>query len=168
MGWRFRKRIRLLPGVRWNLSKKSSSITAGVPGYHKNFSRRGVRTTYSLPGTGVSYSTNDSVKLHSNASESGSPRSKGSGCGCGTILGLILVGVLLFSRCPGPTESSTAAVRGGPASPVEVRRALPVIPAPVVVRRALPVPVKRAKLVRRKSPSLGRSLGISSRYPDNF
>ena len=57
MGWRFRKRIRLLPGLRVNLSKSGASVSIGGHGLTENIGPHGVRSTASLPGTGISYST---------------------------------------------------------------------------------------------------------------
>jgi Protein of unknown function (DUF4236) len=50
--FKFRKRIKLLPGLWINLSKKGVSLSAGVKGFTVN--SRG-RSTVSLPGTGLSY-----------------------------------------------------------------------------------------------------------------
>ena len=57
MGWRFRRSVRLLPGVRVNLSKTGASLSIGGPGATMNFGKRGVRSTVGLPGTGISYTT---------------------------------------------------------------------------------------------------------------
>lgn len=57
MGWRFRRGIRLLPGVRLNLSRGLPSVSIGRRGLTTNISQRGVRTTAGLPGSGVSYAT---------------------------------------------------------------------------------------------------------------
>jgi len=56
MGFRFRKSIALIPGIRINLSKSGSSISVGGRGATANASKRGVRTTLSAPGTGFSWS----------------------------------------------------------------------------------------------------------------
>lgn len=58
MGFRFRKSIKILPGIKLNLSKKSSSITVGKPGACMNISSKGVKSTIGLPGTGISYTSN--------------------------------------------------------------------------------------------------------------
>ncbi|TNE62533.1 MAG: DUF4236 domain-containing protein [Sphingomonadales bacterium] len=57
MGFRYRKSVKLLPGVRLNLSKSGISTSFGGRGATVNVSKRGVRTTLSIPGTGLSYST---------------------------------------------------------------------------------------------------------------
>ena len=56
MGFRFRKTIRILPGVRINLSRGGISTSLGGPGATVNVGRGGVRGTVGLPGTGMSYS----------------------------------------------------------------------------------------------------------------
>jgi Protein of unknown function (DUF4236) len=55
MGFRFRKTIKLLPGVRLNLSKTGVSASIGERGATVNLSDRGARGTVGLPGTGLSY-----------------------------------------------------------------------------------------------------------------
>ena len=54
---RVRKSFNLFPGVKVNMSKGGMSITVGRKGFHLNFSRRGVRQTVGLPGSGVSESS---------------------------------------------------------------------------------------------------------------
>ena len=56
MGYlRFHRSMRLLPGVRMNLSKTGLSISLGVKGARVNLGSRGVRTTVGIPGSGFSY-----------------------------------------------------------------------------------------------------------------
>ena len=55
MGFRFRRSIRLLPGLRINLGKKGASVSLGGRGATVNLSSKGTRTTVGLPGTGLSY-----------------------------------------------------------------------------------------------------------------
>jgi hypothetical protein len=57
MGFRFRKSIRLLPGVRLNIGTRGASISVGGRGFTTNVSAHGTRTTVGIPGTGLSYST---------------------------------------------------------------------------------------------------------------
>lgn len=60
MGFRFRKSIRILPGLRLNLSKSGVSASIGAPGATVNLSDRGTRATVGLPGTGLSYTEKQS------------------------------------------------------------------------------------------------------------
>lgn len=57
MGLRLRKALRILPGVRINLSKSGASLSVGGKGLTMNIGRKGVRKTVGLPGSGVSYSS---------------------------------------------------------------------------------------------------------------
>lgn len=58
MGFRFRKSIKLFPGVKLNFSKSGVSASIGKPGATVNISDRGTKTTVGIPGTGISYSEN--------------------------------------------------------------------------------------------------------------
>ena len=55
MGLRFRRSVRLFPGVRINLSRSGISTSVGVRGAHVTVGAAGTRTTVGLPGTGLSY-----------------------------------------------------------------------------------------------------------------
>src|SRR5579872_2601206 len=58
MGWRFRRGVRVLPGVRLNISKRGiSSVSIGRRGLTLHVGRRGTKETIGLPGTGISYTT---------------------------------------------------------------------------------------------------------------
>ena len=56
MPLRFRRSLRLFPGVRVNFGKKGASLSLGGRGATVNLSERGTRATVGLPGTGISYS----------------------------------------------------------------------------------------------------------------
>jgi hypothetical protein len=56
MGLRFQRRIKVLPGVRINLSKSGVGFSVGGRGAHIGIDSRGRRyTAVGLPGTGVSW-----------------------------------------------------------------------------------------------------------------
>ena len=56
MGLRFRKSIKIAPGVKINFNKKSSSITFGGKGVHYTMNSKGKKTaSVGIPGTGLSY-----------------------------------------------------------------------------------------------------------------
>jgi hypothetical protein len=55
MGFRFRRSIGLLPGVKLNLSRSGPSVSLGRRGLHYTIGRKGNRFTVGLPGTGLSY-----------------------------------------------------------------------------------------------------------------
>ncbi len=54
---RFRRTFTLFPGVKVNVSKGGMSITVGRKGFHLNFSKRGIRQTTGLPGSGISHTS---------------------------------------------------------------------------------------------------------------
>lgn len=67
MGLRVKKSIKIAPGVKVNLGKKSAGITLGGKGFHYTVNSSGRKTTtVGIPGTGLSYSST-SRKKHSNA-----------------------------------------------------------------------------------------------------
>ena len=58
MGFRFRKSVKIAPGVKLNFSKKSTGVTFGGKGFHYTINSKGKKTTtVGIPGTGISYST---------------------------------------------------------------------------------------------------------------
>ena len=57
MSLRFRRRVRLMPGVSVNLGMKGASVSLGRRGARVTVGPAGVRTTVELPGTGISYTT---------------------------------------------------------------------------------------------------------------
>lgn len=55
---RFRKSVKIAPGVKVNLNKKSTSVTFGGKGVHRTISSTGKKTTsVGLPGSGAYYTT---------------------------------------------------------------------------------------------------------------
>ena len=86
MGFRFRKSIKVLPGIRLNVGKHGiNSVSVGSRGVTTNIGKHGTHTTYSIPGTGISY-------------RSGSHRSGGQRGGLGCLglcfFAFIALGVL--------------------------------------------------------------------------
>lgn len=55
MGFRFRRSIKIAPGVRWNFGKKSTSLTIGPRGAKMTIGTKGTRVTTGIPGTALSY-----------------------------------------------------------------------------------------------------------------
>jgi Protein of unknown function (DUF4236) len=71
--FRFRRRIKILRGVRWNIGKNSTSLSLGGKGLTYTIGTKGSRTTVGIPGTGLSYTQ---VHHHSTAPP-GSPPPQG-------------------------------------------------------------------------------------------
>jgi hypothetical protein len=69
MGFRFRRSLKIAPGIRLNFSKRGTSLSLGGRGFTTNISKRGTKTTVGLPGTGISYSTSSPRKKRSSLRE---------------------------------------------------------------------------------------------------
>ena len=66
MGLRIRKSINLGAGFRVNISKSGIGYSWGAPGFRVTKTSRGTtRTTYSIPGTGISYVNESGSRKHS-------------------------------------------------------------------------------------------------------
>lgn len=79
MGLKYRKSIKIAPGVKLNVGKKSAGISVGgkYGGVSVN-SKTGVRTRTSLPGTGISYTSSSGKKAHTNSGSSRSAKKTSS------------------------------------------------------------------------------------------
>lgn len=54
--FRFRRSVKIAPGIKLNFNKNSTSVTLGGKGAHYTVNSKGTRTTsFSIPGTGISY-----------------------------------------------------------------------------------------------------------------
>ena len=76
MGWRLYRRLKILPGVRVNLSRSGVSTSIGGRGAWLTFGRRGTRATIGAPGTGPSYST--TLSMHNQVHGEGAGAAQGS------------------------------------------------------------------------------------------
>ena len=93
MGFRFRKGMSIIPGVRVNLSKTGLSLSLGQKGMTYNIGRKGTRTTVGLPGTGASYSSYEPYKHDGNPIAEGARQTASRGIPQWVII-LIIVGSL--------------------------------------------------------------------------
>lgn len=71
--FRFRRSVKITPGLKINLNKKSTSVTVGGKGFHHTVSSNGKKTTsVGIPGTGLSYvdvQSSKKSKKHNNAGD---------------------------------------------------------------------------------------------------
>lgn len=97
MGFRFFKRMNILPGVTVNLSKSGGSVSVGPHGARLTLGPQGSRVTLGIPGTGLFYTTNFSLgklkKIFAQSSESSTSDA---------------------AETPVPVETSTSSQRGKP------------------------------------------------------
>ena len=98
MGFRFRKSIRLFPGVRLNLSKSGASTSIGPRGLTMNVKPgRKTRVTASIPGTGISYSESvGDATEHVARPESGSAEEPPISGTLIFLIGLVVLLMILF------------------------------------------------------------------------
>lgn len=87
MGFRFQKRIKLMPGVVINASKSGLSTSIGHKGARITLGHGKTRTTVGLPGSGLSHTA-----ITSNSAEPGSPSGPSVRVG---LWGIVLVMVLI-------------------------------------------------------------------------
>ena len=91
MAMRFRRSVKVAPGVKVNLSKKNVGVTVGTEGAHYSVNSSGRKTTtVGVPGTGVSY-VNVSSKKHQQGGGEARLASKG------TYIALLVLAVLLVA-----------------------------------------------------------------------
>ena len=64
MGFRYRKTIKIVPGVKLNLSKSGVSTSIGRAGATVNIGHGRVKSTVGLPGSGMSYSKSTSTRTN--------------------------------------------------------------------------------------------------------
>lgn len=69
MGFRFRKRFKIIPGIWLNLSKSWVSTSIGGKGLTANFKDGKTKTTANVPGTSLNYSETSTGTLNGPATE---------------------------------------------------------------------------------------------------
>jgi hypothetical protein len=117
MGLRFRRSVKLLPGVRLNFSGSGVTTTVGPRGARVTFGGKRTRVTTGLPGTGISYTT-----LLENGQRVRAQRGAGA-----WLVVLCLVALVGFcGRPPTHDRTSTSPPNAAPqASPVSLYQPAP-------------------------------------------
>jgi hypothetical protein len=108
MGFRFSRRIKILPGVTVNLSRSGVSTSLGVKGAHVTIGHGQVRETVGIPGSGLSYTHVD--KTHAEAPGAAQsvpeadplPKDRAWRGWLWIMLVLIIAAVLLMTSCATP------------------------------------------------------------------
>jgi Protein of unknown function (DUF4236) len=195
MGYfRFRRSIKLLPGIRWNIGKKSTSVSFGVRGLNYTLGTKGSRTTVGIPGTGISYTNVHTLKRGSAAlppapppvpsiSPSTQTSSKGKPSHVFYMLGFVALSIWVVGRAfeqnlpkssiAKTSQSNTATPVNPDRSQMETRRAVPVEPTagPVELPALTQVPsttplVRTCRLVNVAArDSLKLRAGPGFKYP---
>jgi hypothetical protein len=94
MSLRFRRSLRIAPGVRLNLGLHGAGLSVGPRGLHVGVNRRGMYSSAGIPGTGL-YAMH-----HYRGSGQEHPQAQGSGCGALLIaFAIAVLTVWLLERC---------------------------------------------------------------------
>jgi len=144
MGFRFRRSVKILPGIRLNFSRRGISTSIGVRGAHVTLGKNGVRTTVGLPGSGLSYTHLERPYHHAaNPAAPYAPAETGAPHGS-AFRGLMWIGLIVFIL---------AFAFGRPADhpPVQV----PAAAEPATAARAAAEAVKAKDLAEIKRAALG-------------
>ena len=102
MGFRFRKSIKILPGLKLNLTHKGiTSASIGKPGASLNIGKKGTRTSIRIPGTGLSYSkhhpyTNQPNPLQNSSQQPPPLNSRSIETSRSNVWGWIIFGLFCF------------------------------------------------------------------------
>jgi len=97
MGLNFRKSINLGKGFKLNIGKSSIGISGGVKGARVSMNSKGRKTaTFSLPGTGLSYSVNLNNLFKGKTSKKKSSGDKDNDNEEGTTININLILVLII------------------------------------------------------------------------
>ena len=89
MSLRFRRSIRLFPGVHVNLGLHGAGLSVGPRGFHVGLNRRGMYTSAGIPGTGL-------YAVHHVRSASGEPHIAGSAGTGGCLLLVLFIALLIL------------------------------------------------------------------------
>lgn len=97
MGLNFRKSINLGKGFKLNIGKKSVGISGGVKGARVSLNSSGRKTaTFSIPGTGLSYSLNLNNLFKGKSSKKKRSSNKNGDNETGTTININLILVLII------------------------------------------------------------------------
>lgn len=141
MGFRFRKSVRIMPGVRLNLSKSGISTSLGGNGATMNIGSRGTRTTVGVPGTGLSYSTMNPAsrpKSDGARSNSGGPAGSTGLNGCVALFGG--AGFLALLAAIGLHAPASSSADGNGVMPVMAMSTPAIVSARTLTCRQTPDP----------------------------
>jgi Protein of unknown function (DUF4236) len=92
MALNFRKSLKITKGLKVNLSKSGASLSVGGRGLTHNISKRGKKTTLSIPGSGLNY-----VHNHSKDPEVVKDNKSGAGSIVLSLVGLVVIALILFA-----------------------------------------------------------------------
>ncbi len=134
MGLNFRKSLSIGKYLKLNFSKAGIGASAGVKGARVSLNKDGLRQTFSLPGTGLSWTERQSFKKRKakNAAAKASGKWK-------TYIWIALVMGVFFLYQSGALDPTIAKVRQAFTGSGETINALPSAPTPAAMEAEQPV-----------------------------
>lgn len=115
MGLRFRKSIKIAPGLKLNIGKSSVGLSAGVKGAHVSVNSKGrVTKSVGIPGTGVSYVDTQNINSNkgnsstSNITANSSEKKQKKKMGCLPKILIVLVVMAGLGACFGNSSDETS------------------------------------------------------------
>jgi Protein of unknown function (DUF4236) len=93
MRLRFRKRIKIAPGIHINLSKSGISTSVGVKGASVTYGQGKKRTNLGIPGSGLSINTVERVERAQSAESNGQISTLE---GAVVIVLKVIIGIVIF------------------------------------------------------------------------
>lgn len=151
MGWRWRKRVKVAPGVTLNLSDRNVGVTVGGKAGRVSASSSGrVTVGQSVPGTGL-YRSEVIASGKRPGSLPGQPVKRAGGCwrwvlyaviGLVGLMGCGLVGSLVSPARPAPLSDRVVPTWTSTPAPAATETPMPTetpLPVPTVEERAAPV-----------------------------
>jgi hypothetical protein len=97
MGFRFRRSVKLFPGLRLNFGKRGVSASIGVRGAHVTYGPTGTRTTIGLPGSGLSYTHLDKPHRKNPAATTAQPPTDPGAPQGNARRGFLWIGVIIIA-----------------------------------------------------------------------
>lgn len=92
MAFRFRRSMKIAPGVRLNISKKGGSVSIGPRGAKLTSGTSGTRITGGIPGTGLSVTEKIGSKKRG-AQPAGIEQGEGARTATAVAIALVIVGL---------------------------------------------------------------------------
>ncbi|WP_414709653.1 DUF4236 domain-containing protein [Rhodopseudomonas sp.] len=103
MGLRFRRSIKVLPGLRLNVGLRRTSVSFGGRGFIYNIGSKGSRVTVGIPGSGISYTTNVSHQNPANLLANSLPSRRRYSATPLVIAAFVLGLLYIATQSTGPT-----------------------------------------------------------------
>ena len=95
--FRFRRSVKIAPGVRLNFSKSGVSTSIGTRGAHVTLGHGKVRKTVGIPGTGVSYTEIENTRPQEHLAREPDITDSDSGKVLGNIGAALIIGIMLLA-----------------------------------------------------------------------